>query len=158
MLVRRYYIIPQRYPTHDGEYPLSFAAYMRRPFRRDLFLFYAWSRTTARQAMEAIKDDQQSTPNIFTRLRDWLLTLDRKLTVKRQKLDDEKFFNEHVIPCIGCKRKPVLTRFDDNNSHHITCATIDCKDPRWLDCTVMNRSLRQALGEWFMLNTGVNLN
>lgn len=47
---KRYYILPQRYPAHDGSRPLSFALY-----RGAEFLCYSWSLSRAWVALQLIK-------------------------------------------------------------------------------------------------------
>lgn len=47
---KRYYIVPQYYPTHDGKRPLSFAIYYGRTF-----LAYSWSLSRAWVALQIIK-------------------------------------------------------------------------------------------------------
>jgi hypothetical protein len=47
---QRLYIIPQRYPTHDGQRPLSFAIYRGRTF-----LAYSWSLSGAWIALQVIR-------------------------------------------------------------------------------------------------------
>jgi hypothetical protein len=47
---QRLYIKPQRYPTHDGKRPLSFAVYRGRTF-----LAYSWSLAGAWIALQVIK-------------------------------------------------------------------------------------------------------
>lgn len=51
---KRYYIIPQRFPTHDGSKPLSFAIYRGREF-----LAYSWSLAGAWIALRIIKREAQ---------------------------------------------------------------------------------------------------
>lgn len=51
MKIKRFYIIPQRYPTHTGERPLSFAIYFGREF-----LAYSWSLSRAWVALQLIKE------------------------------------------------------------------------------------------------------
>jgi len=51
---QRLYIIAQRYPTHDGQRPLSFAIYRGRTF-----LAYSWSLAGAWVALRWIKRGQQ---------------------------------------------------------------------------------------------------
>lgn len=50
----RYYIIPQRYKTHDGQRPLSFAIYYGRTF-----LAYSFSLARAYVALQIIKGKAQ---------------------------------------------------------------------------------------------------
>lgn len=47
---KRYYILAQRYPAHDGSRPLSFAIYRGREF-----LAYSWSLAGAWVALQWIK-------------------------------------------------------------------------------------------------------
>jgi hypothetical protein len=47
---QRLYIIPQRYPCHDGSRPLSFAIY-----RGSTFLAYSWSLSGAWVALQVIR-------------------------------------------------------------------------------------------------------
>lgn len=47
---KRYYIVTQRFPTHDGQRPLSFAIYRGREF-----LAYSWSLVGAWIALQIIK-------------------------------------------------------------------------------------------------------
>jgi hypothetical protein len=47
---QRLYIIPQRYPTHTGERPLSFAIYWGREF-----LAYSWSLSGAYVALQYLR-------------------------------------------------------------------------------------------------------
>lgn len=50
----RLYIIPQRYPCHDGSTPLSFAIYYGRTF-----LAYSWSLTGAYVALCYLRERTQ---------------------------------------------------------------------------------------------------
>ncbi len=54
MRVKRYYIIPQRFPCSDGSRPLSFAIYYGRTF-----LAYSWSLAGAWIALQIIKGKAQ---------------------------------------------------------------------------------------------------
>lgn len=47
----KFYITPQRYPTHTGERPLSFAIYFGRTF-----LAYSWSLSGAWVALQVIRE------------------------------------------------------------------------------------------------------
>jgi hypothetical protein len=47
---KRFYIVTQRYPTHDGSRPLSFAIYQGRTF-----LAYSWSLSGAWIALQVIR-------------------------------------------------------------------------------------------------------
>lgn len=49
-------ISTQRYPTHTGERPLSWAIYLRRRWRGKLFLGYSWSRAGAERAIQELKN------------------------------------------------------------------------------------------------------
>jgi hypothetical protein len=51
---QRLYIIAQRYPTHTGERPLSFAVYKGRTF-----LCYSWSLSGAWVALEYLRRRRQ---------------------------------------------------------------------------------------------------
>lgn len=56
MRVKRFYIKTQRYPTHTGARPLSFAIYHGRTF-----LAYSWSLSGAWVALQIIKDTYAQT-------------------------------------------------------------------------------------------------
>lgn len=50
MKTQRIYILAQRYPTHDGRRPMSFAIYQGRTF-----LAYSWSLSGAWVALQVIR-------------------------------------------------------------------------------------------------------
>ena len=53
MKMSRFYILSQRYPTHCGDRPLSWAIYYGFIFKR--FCGYSWSYVGAQRAIELIK-------------------------------------------------------------------------------------------------------
>jgi hypothetical protein len=51
----RMYIAPQRYPCYNGSRPLSWAIWLKQPWRRRQFVGYSWSFSGAWRAAQLIK-------------------------------------------------------------------------------------------------------
>ena len=55
MRVKRLVIRPQKYPTHTGARPLSYAIWLLRPWKRKIFVGYSWSLAGAYVALQYLR-------------------------------------------------------------------------------------------------------
>jgi hypothetical protein len=55
----RMYIAPQRYPCYNGSRPLSWAIWLKQPWRRRQFVGYSWSLAGAYIALCYLREHWQ---------------------------------------------------------------------------------------------------